>query len=103
MGNNLVIPGGARTVDARGKYVIPGGIDTNTHLQQPVNGTPAVDDFYSGTKAALAGGTTMISEFLLVVGVCWFFGDLNFCCKIWNIHRHLFFDRFPNYTDSTNH
>jgi len=65
IGQNLVIPGGTRVIDAKGKLVMPGGIDTHTHMQLPFMGTFAVDDFYHGTKAAIAGGTTMIIDFVL--------------------------------------
>ena len=49
--------------DARGKYVIPGGVDVHTHLELPFGGTFASDTFETGTRAAAWGGTTTIIDF----------------------------------------
>jgi len=54
-----------RTIDAAGRYVIPGGIDAHTHLDMPFGGTKSVDDFESGTVAAAFGGTTTIVDFAI--------------------------------------
>ena len=55
--------GGAKTINATGKYVIPGGIDVHTHMELPFGGTFASDDFETGTRAAAFGGTTTIVDF----------------------------------------
>ena len=46
------------TIDATGKYVLPGGIDAHTHMDMPFGGTTSSDDFETGTRAAAYGGTT---------------------------------------------
>jgi dihydropyrimidinase len=51
------------TIDARGKYIIPGAIDVHTHMELPFGGTFAKDTFESGTRAAAFGGTTTIVDF----------------------------------------
>ncbi|WP_050522689.1 dihydropyrimidinase [Pseudorhodobacter wandonensis] len=56
---------GDEVLDATGCYVMPGGIDPHTHLEMPFMGTYSSDDFESGTRAALAGGTTMVIDFAL--------------------------------------
>jgi dihydropyrimidinase len=69
-----VVPAGAasgaagawdRTIDATGKYVMPGGIDAHTHLDMPFGGTVSSDDFETGTLAAAYGGTTSIVDFAI--------------------------------------
>lgn len=52
-----------RTIDASGKYVIPGGVDAHTHMELPFGGTAASDTFETGTRAAAWGGTTTIVDF----------------------------------------
>ena len=56
---------GDKELDATGCYVMPGGIDPHTHLEMPFMGTYSSDDFESGTRASLAGGTTMVVDFAL--------------------------------------
>jgi dihydropyrimidinase len=51
------------TIDATGRWVIPGGIDVHTHMELPFGGTFAKDTFESGTRAAAFGGTTSIVDF----------------------------------------
>ncbi|WP_221074689.1 dihydropyrimidinase [Agarivorans aestuarii] len=65
VGENLSVPDDAEVIDAKGKLVMPGGIDPHTHMQLPFMGTVASEDFYSGTAAGLAGGTTMIIDFVI--------------------------------------
>ncbi len=64
VGPDLEEPG-ARIIDASGAYVIPGGIDPHTHMELPFMGTVASEDFFTGTSAAAAGGTTMIIDFAM--------------------------------------
>jgi dihydropyrimidinase len=62
IGTNLGNAG--RTIDARGRYVIPGGIDPHTHFDLPMGpGVSSADDFESGTIAAAFGGTTTVIDF----------------------------------------
>jgi dihydropyrimidinase len=56
-------PSDVDTIDATGKYVIPGGIDVHTHMELPFGGTNASDTFSSGTVAAAWGGVTTIVDF----------------------------------------
>ena len=59
-----VAAGGAEVIDARGKIVMPGGIDSHCHIAQvSSNGLETADDFESGTRSAAAGGTTCIIPF----------------------------------------
>jgi len=65
IGSNISAPSGAEIIDAAGQFVMPGGIDPHTHMQLPFMRTVASEDFYTGTAAGLAGGTTMIIDFVI--------------------------------------
>lgn len=58
------LQGAAREIDAAGRYVTPGGIDSHLHLDQPTgDGSVMADDFLSGTRSAACGGTTTVIPF----------------------------------------
>jgi dihydropyrimidinase len=54
-----------QVIDAKNKLVIPGGIDPHVHLDMPFMGTYSSDNYETGTRAALFGGTTMVIDFIL--------------------------------------
>ena len=54
-----------QVIDASGKLIFPGGIDPHVHLDMPFMGTYSSDNYETGTRAALFGGTTMVIDFIL--------------------------------------
>ena len=62
IGRNLSAPAAAEVIDATGKYVFPGFIDPHVHIYLPFMGTFSKDDYNSGSRAALVGGTTTLIE-----------------------------------------
>jgi dihydropyrimidinase len=62
---NLPHEKGKKIINAKGKLVIPGGIDVHTHLDMPFGGTTSADDFETGSRAALFGGTTALIDFAI--------------------------------------
>ncbi len=56
---------GAEVIDAKGMFVLPGGIDPHVHLDMPFMGTFSSDNYETGTLAALHGGTTTVIDFIL--------------------------------------
>lgn len=64
IGKNLDI-NADKVIDAFGKLIFPGGIDPHVHLDMPFMGTYSSDNYETGTRAALFGGTTMVIDFIL--------------------------------------
>ncbi len=64
IGKNLSVKAD-KEIDATGKLIMPGGIDPHVHLAMPFMGTYSSDDYETGTRAALYGGTTMVIDFIL--------------------------------------
>ncbi len=65
LGQDLVAGPDTQVIDAKGKYVFPGGIDVHVHFQLPFSGTISADDFENGTKAAACGGVTTVLDFAI--------------------------------------
>ena len=69
IGNNLSVEthnnASLQIIDATGKLIFPGGIDPHVHLDMPFMGTFSSDNYETGTRAALFGGTTMVIDFIL--------------------------------------
>jgi dihydropyrimidinase len=67
IGRNFRPQPGTIVVDARGKFVMPGGVDAHVHFQLPFCGTVSSDDFVNGTKAAACGGVTTVIDYAIQV------------------------------------
>src|SRR5262249_10217411 len=65
IGKSLPRDNAKKIIDAKGQYVMPGGIDVHTHLDMPFGGTTSADDFETGTRAAAFGGTTTLIDFAI--------------------------------------
>jgi dihydropyrimidinase len=61
--DDIPVKKGVEALDARGMYVMPGGIDVHVHLELPFCGTVSKDDFENGTKAAACGGLTTLIDY----------------------------------------
>lgn len=64
VGPDLAVHENITVYDARGKLILPGGVDVHTHFDLAMAGTVTADDHYSGTKAAAFGGTTTVIDFI---------------------------------------
>jgi len=64
IGSDLKTGADTQIVDAKGKNVLPGGVDVHTHFDLPMFGTVSSDDHYTGHKAAAFGGTTTVIDFI---------------------------------------
>lgn len=64
IGHDLHAPD-AEVIDAKGMFVLPGGVDPHVHLDMPFMGTFSSDNYETGTLAALHGGTTTVIDFIL--------------------------------------
>ena len=64
IGKDLTVRAGIE-IDAAGMLVIPGGVDPHVHLDMPFMGTFSSDNYETGTRAALYGGTTTVIDFVL--------------------------------------
>jgi len=63
-GHGLSVGNGGRVIDARGMYVLPGGVDPHVHMHLPTPAGYSSDNFLTGSRAALWGGTTTIIDFV---------------------------------------
>ena len=77
MGENLEVDGD-EVINVSGRYILPGGIDAHTHFDLDVGVTRTADNFETGTKAALVGGTTTIIDYANHIKGQRFLDDLRY-------------------------
>jgi dihydropyrimidinase len=62
--SSIIVPAETQIIDANGFMILPGGVDPHVHFDLPTPAGNSCDDFYSGSRAAIAGGTTTIIDFV---------------------------------------